>query len=281
MQSRLPRVVFAVFLLAAASPQVLAAESPAAAPAAAETAPPHERFDLESAALKETRRITVYLPPDYAQDTSVRYPVLYMPDGGINEDFPHVTGSVERAIRAGKMRALIIVGIENTQRRRDLTGPTDIATDRAIAPQVGGSPAFRAFLRDELLPKVQARYRGNGETAIIGESLAGLFVLETCMESPELFDTCIALSPSLWWNDHALVRALPARLNARPHWRARWYLASANEDNIAPETAAFARALAAGAPAGLRWQYEPRPDLRHDTIYRTLAPVVLPQLFAP
>ncbi len=281
MRRRLRCVLFVVFLLSGVSLPISAAQPMATATAAAETPPPHERFDLDSAALKETRRMAVYLPPGYAQDAAARYPVLYMPDGGLNEDFPHVATSVDRAIRAGRMRALIIVGIENTQRRRDLTGATEIATDRAIAPQVGGSTAFRAFLRDELLPQVQARYRGNGTTAIIGESLAGLFVLETCMQEPELFDTCIALSPSLWWNDRALVRALPSLLRERKQWRARWYLASANEDTIAPETAAFARALAAGAPAGLRWHYEPRPDLRHDTIYRTLAPVVLPQLFAP
>ena len=74
------------------------------------------------------------------------YPVLYMLDGGLDEDFPHVARDVDTAIRAGEMRPMIVVGIENTERRRDMTGPTTVASDRAIAPHVGGSVAFRAFI---------------------------------------------------------------------------------------------------------------------------------------
>lgn len=258
-----------------------AAPAPSVPPAAAaETPPPHTLIELDSKALGERRRIVVYTPPGYADAPARRYPVLYMPDGGLQEDFPHVAGAVDRAIRAGRMRALIIVGIENTERRRDLTGPTAVAEDRKIAPRVGGSTAFRAFLRDELLPQIAARYRVDAERAIIGESLAGLFVLETCTLEPQLFDTCIALSPSLWWNGGALVRAIAGLLRARPQWQARWYIASAGDDILAP-IAELARVLGASAPQSLRWQYEPRPDLRHATIYRGLAPELLPRLFAP
>ncbi|MBK7769478.1 MAG: hypothetical protein IPI48_02800 [bacterium] len=63
---------------------------------------------------------------------------------------------------------------------------------------VGGSAAFRTFIRDELMPEIGKRYRGNGRTAIVGESAAGLFILETFFIEPTLFDTYIALSPSLW-----------------------------------------------------------------------------------
>lgn len=261
--------------------QPAAAAALAAAAATMAALPPHEQFELDSAVLKERRRIAVYLPPNYAQDSAARFPVLYMPDGGLQEDFPHVAAAVDKAIRAGRMRAMIVVGIENTQRRRDTTGPTEVEPDRQIAPVVGGSAAFRAFIRDELLPQVTARYRVSDDRAIIGESLAGLFVLETCTLEPQLFATCIALSPSLWWNNASLLSSLESRFKANPGWQARWYVASADEDNIAPLTARLDTLLRANAPAGLRWQYQPRPDLRHDTIYRTLAPELLPQLFAP
>lgn len=253
----------------------------AAATLAADALPPHELFEIDSAVLQEKRRIAVYTPPGYAADTAQRYPVLYMPDGGLKEDFPHLANTVDAAIRAGRLRALIVVGIENTQRRRDTTGPTEVASDRAIAPVVGGSAAFRAFIRDELMREVNARYRSNGETAIIGESLAGLFVIETCVREPALFGTCIALSPSLWWNGEALLGETAARLEADPDWKARWYFASADEENIAPAAARLAELLRTHAPAGLHWQYEARPDLRHDSIYRALAPQVLPALFTP
>jgi predicted alpha/beta superfamily hydrolase len=173
------------------------------------------------------------------------------------------------------------VGIENTERRRDMTGPTEIAEDRKIAPRVGGSAAFRSFIRDELMPQVRSRYRVTNETAIIGESLAGLFIVETFFLQPKLFDTYIALSPSLWWNGEELVRKAGERLKAQPALRNTLYLSSADEENIAPPTARLAETLRKSAPAGLKWQFEPRPDLRHHNIYRSVSPQVLRKWFAP
>ena len=161
-----------------------------------------------------------------------------------------------------------------------MTGPTQVAEDRAIAPRVGGSAAFRRFIADELMPEVRRRYRVTDETAIIGESLAGLFVVETFFAQPELFDTYIALSPSLWWNGGALVAQAGERLRTREHAPATVYLSSADEDNIAPEAARLAEIFRADAPEPVRWQYQPRPDLTHATIYRAVAPGVLRELFA-
>lgn len=249
--------------------------------AAHDPLPPHESFTVESAALGETRRINVYTPPDYGGAGADRFPVLYMPDGGLREDFSHVARAVDAAIRASEMRPLIVVGIENTERRRDTTGPTEVESDRKIAPRVSGSAAFRRFIQDDLMPQVRHRYRMTDETAIIGESLAGLFIVETFFLQPELFDTYIALSPSLWWNNEELVKKAGERLKARPDLRKTLYLSSADEENIIPVAARLAETLRTHAPAGLRWQYKPRPDLRHDNIYRSSAPQVLRELFAP
>src|SRR5262245_8520287 len=111
-----------------------------------------------------------------------------MLDGGIKEDFLHIAGLVQVSVGNGTMRPFLLVGIENTQRRRDMTGPTENPEDKKIAPRVGGSAAFRAFIRQELMPQVKSRYRTTGETAIVGESLAGLFVVETLLTEPDLFD---------------------------------------------------------------------------------------------
>lgn len=249
------------------------------APAAEEAAPPpHASFTLDSAALHETRRINVYLPPAQAPDR--RHPVVYMLDGGVAEDFPHVANIIDAAIRAGRMAPVILVGIENTQRRRDLTGPTSVAEDREIAPVVGGSAQFRAFIADELIPRIEAAYPASGRRGLIGESLAGLFVLETLSASPELFDTWIALDPSLWWNDGRLAADAPTWLAAHPHARGRLYVGWAEPETIGPNVGMLERALA-NAPAGLAWRVVARPDLDHGTIYRALAPEVLPAMYPP
>ncbi|ADO72845.1 alpha/beta hydrolase [Stigmatella aurantiaca] len=246
-----------------------------------EPVPPHQSFTLLSAALQETRRINVYTPPGYSAAGAGRYPVLYMPDGGLLEDFPHIATTVDTAIRAGELRPLIVVGIENTERRRDMTGPTEIGSDREIAPRVGGSAAFRSFIRDELMPEVRRRYLVTDETGIIGESLAGLFIVETFFLQPELFDTYIALSPSLWWNGGEIEHKAGERLKAQPDLHNVLYWSSADEENIAPIAARLAETLRSSAPAGLTWQYEPRPDLLHSTIYRAVSPQVLRRWFGP
>ena len=104
-----------------------------------------ETFTINSRILSETRRINVYLPPAYAETPTTRLPVLYMPDGGIAEDFLHIAGLVQVSVGNRTMRPFILVGIENTQRRRDLTGPTDNEDDKKIASKVGGSKEFRTF----------------------------------------------------------------------------------------------------------------------------------------
>ena len=132
-----------------------------------------ETFTIDSKVLVETRRINVYLPAGYQDSPEVRLPVLYMPDGGMKEDFLHVAGLVQVSVGNGTMRPFLLVGIENTERRRDLTPPTENAEDKKIAPQVGGSELFRKFLREELMPAVKRRYRATEEKALVGESVAG------------------------------------------------------------------------------------------------------------
>ena len=175
-----------------------------AAPLRAQTAPPpgdplpaHETFTVASRALGEARTINVHTPAGYVASTATRFPVLYMPDGGLDEDFPHVVHTVDSLMALGVIRPVIVVGIPNTERRRDLTGPTRVAADSAIAPRVGGSAAFRRFLRDELIPEVRSRYRTSGERAIVGESLAGLFVVETFLDQPASDSPTIARSPDV------------------------------------------------------------------------------------
>ena len=140
---------------------------------AADSIPRYDSLSISSRALSEVRRVNVHVPEGYAASKSTRYPVLYMPDGGLDEDFPHVVNTVDSLIALGEIRPVIVVGVPNTERRRDLTGPTKIHSDSAIAPHVGGSAAFRQFFRDELIPEIDKRYRTTPERGIIGESLAG------------------------------------------------------------------------------------------------------------
>lgn len=264
-----------------------AATSPAPAPVAArstvlvagtDSTPAHETFAIQSTPLGEERRINVYLPPSYGISTA-KFPVLYMPDGGLDEDFPHVARTVDSLIALRAIRPVIVVGIPNTQRRRDLTSPTRSHADSSIAPRVGGSADFRRFIASELIPKIDALYRTTPERGIIGESLAGLFILETFLQEPALFTHYIALDPSLWWDSGSLVESAPSRIAALGGTSRTLYVVTSLEPGTSVGAGRLAELLRSAHPQGLRWTYLPRPDLTHANIFRSVKPAAVVDAF--
>lgn len=240
-----------------------------------------QTFTLPSTALGETRRINVYLPLAYADSATLRLPVLYMPDGGSKEDFLHVAGLVQVLTGNGTMRPFIVVGIENTERRRDMTGPTVNAEDRKIALHVGGAAAFRQFIRAELMPAIRQRYRTTAETAIVGESLAGLFVVETFLQEPDLFDTYVAFDPSLWWNNGALASQADTRLRAYSGPVKTLFVAFSSDARRAASTRHFTAALRHAPKPAITWYHKLMATETHATIYHPAALQAFRTVFKP
>lgn len=246
------------------------ASTPSAPTPPADPVPPHDTLTIVSKAVGETRLVNVHTPEGYAGSTT-RYPVLYMPDGGVEEDFPHVVNSLDSLVKLGEARPFIVVGIPNTERRRDMTGPTVVPSDSAIAPHVGGSAGFRTFIRGELMPEIRAKYRTTDETGIIGESLVGLFIMETLLTEPKLFDHYIAFSPSVWWNQDALLRTAPVQVKAFKGLNRTLYLTAASDD-VTPQTDTLAAIVHSAKLTGFTFIYDPRPGEKHATIYRAAGP---------
>ena len=233
-----------------------------------------QSYKIPSATMGTTRTINVWLPPGYVEGTQ-RYPVIYLLDGGVDQDFHHISGLAQLGTIVGTTRDMIVVGIETVDRRNELAFP--VVTDtklKADYPTAGQSERFRRFIASEVKPWVEKTYRTSGENALIGESLAGLFVIETMLRAPGLFDTHIAISPSLWWDNEALVKAAPALL---PATKGRLWLTVANEQGMG--VAPFAALLKDKAPAALSWTYAPRPDETHATIYHAAALAAIRQLY--
>ena len=120
---------------------------------------------------------------------------------------------VQRGSRwGGGIRPLIVVGIESKDRKAELTSPSSDPGEQRDFPTHGSSDRFRQFMVDELKPLIEARYRTGGTDALMGESLAGLFVIDTLLQRPGEFDSYIAISPSLWWNRGRLAKDAPLLL---------------------------------------------------------------------
>lgn len=229
--------------------------------------PQHETFKIHSKHVGEERTINVWTPANDRKNAN-SLPVMYMADGGIQEDFPHVANTLAKLIQENKIKPLILVGIENTQRRRDLTGATEVAKDKEIAPVVGGSEKFRAFIKEELFPEINKRYRTTSEKSIIGESLSGLFVVETFFLTPDMFDNYIAFDPSLWWNDHYLVKNSEKYLAHFPKTEKRIWFAGSNTEGISEYTDDLAEMFKKENPVTIKWNYSPEPNEKHNTIFR-------------
>jgi uncharacterized protein len=241
--------------------------------------PHHDSIKISSEQVGEIRTINVWTPPGYAESADA-YPVMYMPDGGIKEDFPHIANTMAELIRKGSIPPMILVGIENTQRRRDLTGPTEVKKDKKIAPVVGGSEKFRAFIREELFPEINKRYRTTDAKGIIGESAAGLFIVETFFLQPSMFDYYIAMDPSLWWNDHELVRNANEYLAKMPATTKRFWFAGSDEKGIAKRTKKLVAILESANPPQIIWKYSDETTEQHSTIYRATKEKALVWMFS-
>ena len=241
--------------------------------------PAHDSLNLNSVLVGEIRTINVWTPPGYAQSTDA-YPVMYMPDGGIKEDFPHIANTMADLINNGSIPPMILVGIENTQRRSDLTGPTEVKKDKKIAPVVGGSEKFRACISEELFPEINKRYRTTDAKGIIGESVAGLFIVETFFIKPDMFDYYIAMDPSLWWNDHELVRNAEDYLAKMQSSTKRLWFAGSSEKGISKRTKELSAILESEKPAHIIWKYSDEPGEQHSTIYRATKEKALVWMFS-
>lgn len=235
-------------------------------------------YTMHSAVLGDTRRINVYLPPHYS-DATRRFPVLVLLDGGEAEDFHHITGLAQVAAFNGAVEEMIVVGIEGVDRHHDLTSPSFDPADRKLVPTAGGAEAYRRFLVSELKPWIASRYRVSGRTALIGESLAGLFTLETYLRAPQSFDDYIAISPSLWWDKEGLSREAATDLARGGFAGKHLWLSIGDEGTTMQE--AMDRIVADLKTDHLDgWTYDPRPNERHDTIYDSAALAALRVLFA-
>ncbi len=229
--------------------------------------PNHDTFKIKSKQVGETRIINVWTPPMYKNSTE-SYPVLYMPDGGIKEDFPHIANTIAKLIKEKSIPPIILVGIENTKRGRDLTGYSESDYDAQFCPLTDGAKNFRAFITQELMPKINSKYKISNTKGIIGESLAGLFVMETFMQHPESFDFYIAFDPSIWWNDHYLVRNANDLLSKFPDKEIKLWFAGSSAEDISQYTNELAKKIENNTPSKLKWKYSNEPKEKHNTIFR-------------
>lgn len=223
---------------------------------------------IYSKVLQEERKIYVYDPSNSKSGQSNRehYPVLYLLDA--DDHFYSTVGMIKQM--SGRWPEMIVVGITNTSRTRDLT------------PDAGGAN-FMNFIEKELIPHIDSIYPTAPYRLLSGHSLGGLTVIHALLNNPTLFNAYIAIDPSLWWNKQQLVQEAKKDLSARKFNNTSLFIARANNMPPGMDTLAalkdsteftvlfrsvtqFLNNLRESGGNGLRWDSRFYPEESHGTV---------------
>lgn len=165
---------------------------------------------IKSKILNEDRVLNIYLPQNF--DKTKSYPIIYLLDGSMNEDFIHVTGLIQFFNQMYSMPETIVVGIANIDRKKDFTFHTDLKDLQKDYPTTGHSDKFISFLEKELKPYIESQFKTT-DKYLFGQSLGGLLATEILLKKPEMFNNYFIISPSLWWDDESLLKQAPQLLS--------------------------------------------------------------------
>jgi predicted alpha/beta superfamily hydrolase len=237
----------------------------AQAPAAFE-AP--ERIVVKSQVLGEERTVFVRTPPAYAARTGERFAVLYLTDGDAH--IQHTSGTVGFLARNNRMPEMIVVGITNTDRTRDLT-PTRVerlpGQPNVRFPTSGGADNFLKFIETELIPLIESKYRTQPFRALAGHSLGGLFAVHAMVARPEVFNSYIAVSPSLQWDNFVMIDRAKEFFKTRKEYNRTLFASLGNEPgDIGDAYGMFRDELQRQQVKGFAWEAVRYDDEDHGSV---------------
>ncbi len=172
---------------------------------------------INSNILNEQRKIWVYVPDgntnEIFENKKEKYPVVYLLDGDTH--FYSVVGMIRQLSSSNGNTIcpkMIVVGIPNTNRTRDLTPTKGVVNppfvNESMVSNSGGGKNFSSFIEKELKPYINSKYPTNPYSMFVGHSFGGLTVMNTLIEKPELFDSYISIDPSMWWNNKRLLNKI-------------------------------------------------------------------------
>ena len=226
-----------------------------------------KRLTVKSAVLGEERNVLVRTPVGY-ETNKLSYPVLYMTDG--DDHINHTSSSIEFLTENGRMPDLIVVGVMNTDRTRDLT-PVKSTTKNAAGelqfPTSGGADNFLKFFETELIPEIEKQYRVQPYRIFAGHSLGGLFAIHAMITKPGLFNSYIAVSPSLQWENKEELKRAEDFLKAQKEMKVTLFVSIGNEPGAIGESFdSFKELLSKTNIKGFDWQAERMADEDHGSV---------------
>jgi len=190
---------------------------------------------ISSKILNEKRKIWIHLPKS-AQNTGFakqKYPVVYLLDA--EGHFSSVVGIIEALSEVNgntNCPEMIVVGITNTNRNRDLT-PKHSEVDLPFVPkelseQSGGGEKFVEFLEKELMPYIDSKYPTAPYKTLIGHSFGGLTTINILTNHTHLFNSYVAIDPSMWWDHQKFLAETTKKLAGKKLSNVSLFMGAAN-----------------------------------------------------
>lgn len=179
-----------------------------------------DNVKITSKILNEDRKVYIYVPPADSTNPAKRYPVLYLMDG--ESHFSMIAELCRYLSRwdVNVIPEMIVVGIPNTNRTRDLTpthsiidyyGKPDTSFTSWLKPS-GGNNKFLQFIGDELMPYVDLHYKTQPFKILAGHSFGGIAAINCLLNKPDMFNAFVAVSPSFWWDREYLLKLADEKL---------------------------------------------------------------------
>lgn len=154
--------------------------------------------NFASQALGNSREITVFLPPGYAQASSRRYPTLYVNDGQDQEAL-HLRETLATLFQRQQIPPIIVVAVPTNPDRLQEYGTAVCPNAQLLGTRAG---EYGRFLTTELLPAINQQFRTSQDPAkvgLFGVSLGGLSAFDIAWNYPDLFGMVGVMSGSFWW----------------------------------------------------------------------------------
>lgn len=217
-----------------------------------------ELRSLHSNTLDERREYVVTLPMSYTGSNN-RYPVLYILDANFSPFYEKDLFTIQWMRLLQQVPELIIVGIYNTIRDRDMI-PVEVPEKE----ESGGAEKFLEFITDELRPRINETYRTTDYNLIYGASNAGLFTLYALLRRPDVFNGVISSSPMIGWCEKYIYEQAEESFKTHKYSN-KLYMIYGKDDypQVTDTVPGFTEYLKENAPKDLRWELKYLPEEGH------------------
>lgn len=224
-------------------------------------------------------KLYISTPPKYHSNPAKSYPVLYLLDADYS--FALAKNMIDHLAEREHIKEIIIIGIAyggpnkyRIHRTRDYT-PTNSAENVWFTEiqnkYSGGGSQFAAFLQNELIPYIDENFRATKFRVLTGHSYGGLFTTWTLLTKPHLFNGYIAVSPSLWYDEHLLFK-INENLSAYSGEKLKVYLSVGDQEvnqnwNMPADLKRFVQYLQAFQNSEVQIEHDVRENETHNSVF--------------